>query len=193
MAAKIKYNVGTFKGYNGVAILYLATTAVSGGTEFLAYLAVVGGVDKWTFMSRSQALSGMATQDVVLSSNVDTSKIAETVPTGVADADGYLVFDNAAGLPKLNTGQGFYSLAGSGIAAWADEAGTPVTGGTGTGSTVVVTSKAKSISETLSEGAAWAMKNPIILIGIVVLLLELTGVTNLFGLRPKKKLARRRR
>lgn len=193
MAAKVKYNVGTFKGLNGTAIIYLCTTNVSGGTEFLAYLAVVGGVDKWTFMSRSQAQSLMATNDVVLSSNVDLTKIAETVPTGVADGDGYLVFDNATGLPKLNSGQGFYSIAGAGIAAWTDEVGTPVTGGTGGGSTVVVTSKAKTLSETLSEGAAWAMKNPIILIGIVVLGLELFGITNLFGLRPKKKLARRRR
>lgn len=192
MAAKVKYNVGTFKGYNGTAIIYLATTNITGGTEFLAYLAVVGGVDKWTFMSRSQAQSLMATQDVVLSSNVDLTKIAETVPTGVADGDGYLVFDNAASLPKLNTGQGFYSIAGSGISAWADEPGTPVTGGNGGGSTVVVTSAAKTLSETISEAVTWVTKNPLILVLILFALSELLGLTNVLGLK-KKKGARRRR
>lgn len=193
MAAKVKYNVGTFKGLNGTAILYLATTSLSGGSEFLTYLAVVGGTDKWLFMSRSQAQSLMATQDVVLSSNVDLTKIAETVPTGVADADGYMVFDNAASLPKLNTGQGFYSLTGSGISAWADQPGTPVTGGSGGGSTVVVTSSAKTLSETLSEGVTWVTKNPIILILIVFGMLELLGITNLLGLKKKKRLSRARR
>lgn len=192
MAAKVKYNVGTFKGMNGTAIVYLATTAISGGTEFLAYLATVGGVDKWMFMSRSQAQSLMATQDLVLSSNVDLTKIAEAIPTGVADGDGYLVFDNAAGLAKLNTGQGFYSITGTGIAAWADEAGTPVTGGSGGGSTVVVTSAAKSLTESISEAVTWVTKNPLILVLILFALSELLGLTNVLGLK-KKKTARRRR
>lgn len=191
MAAKVQYNVGTFKGINGTANIYLAKT--EGGSLFLAYLAAVGGVDKWLFMSRSQAQSLMATQDVVLSSNVDLTKIAETVPTGVADGDGYLVFDNAAGLAKLNTGQGFYAITGTGIAAWSDEVGTPVTGGSGSGSTVVVTSAAKTLSESLSEAVTWVTKNPLILVLILFALSELFGLTNVLGLKKKKGVRARRR
>jgi hypothetical protein len=154
----------------------------------------VSGVDKWTYLSRSQAQAEMAVQKLVLSSNIDLTKIADAAPSGVIDGDGIVIIDNGAALPKLSTGQALYSLKGDGQANYTADVGTPVTGGSGSGSTVVVTSAgAKTLSETISEAVTWVTKNPLILVLILFGLSELLGLTSVLGLKKKKRVAVRRR
>jgi len=188
--SKIQYNVGTFKGLLGTAILYIAKT--SAGTEFITYLVLEGNTEYWTFMSRTSLQSLMITKDVVISSNVDVSKLPDVAPDGVLDANGHVILDNATGLLRLSTGQGYYTLKGSGIADYTKDPGEPTSGGDGSGSTVVIASKAKTFSETISEAVTWATKNPLIIIVILFALSELFGLTNLLGLKKKKPVKKRR-
>jgi len=191
--AKLQYNVATFKGLNGTAVVYLAKT--DGGTQFLTYKALNGdpAVEKWTYLSRTGLQSYMANGDASISSTVDVSKLADAAPSGVLDANGWVILDNAGDVPRLYSGQAFYSLKGTGISDYTGETGTAVGGtGTGGGSTVVISNTAKTLSETISEGVTWVTKNPLILIAALFLLSELFGLTNLLGLK-KKKTARRRR
>jgi hypothetical protein len=136
----------------------------------------------------------MSKSKLVLSSNIDLTKIAEVAPSGTTDGDGYVIIDNGSGLPKLSTGQGMYSLKGDGVASYTAEVGTPVTGnGGGNGSTVIVSAAAKTLSETISEGVTWVSKNPLILALIAFAAAELLGLTNVLGLKKKKRLSRARR
>ena len=195
--ANVQYNVGTFIGQLGTAVVYLAKT--TGGTEFLTYKATVtiagAPAEKWTFMSRSGMQAYLAGNSATISSNIDLTKMADKAPDGVLDADGYVIIDNGAGLPRLYTSQAFYSLKGSDIAEYKGETGTPVSGGkTSDGSTVVINSSAKTISEYITEATTYASKNPLI-IGLIILVAgELFGFWNLTGvIRPKKKLKTARR
>ncbi|WP_353720180.1 hypothetical protein [Dyadobacter sp. 676] len=189
--AKVQYNVGTFKGYLGTAVLYLAKTA--SGTEFLTYLALENQTEYWTYMSRTAAQGYMLSNDVILSSNIDVSKLPDAAPDGVLDANGHVIIDNGNGLPRLSTGQGYYTLKGEGIADYSDDVGTP-TSGTKTNSTVVVASGAKTLSESLTEAGEWAKKNWVILVIIGVVLLEVFGITHILdSLSGKKKTLKKRR
>lgn len=187
--ANVQYNVGTFIGLLGTAVVYSAKT--TGGTEFLTYKATVtiagAPVEKWTFMSRSGMQAYLAGNSATISSNIDLTKMADKAPDGVLDADGYVVIDNGANLPRLYTSQAFYSLKGTDIAAFTGDTGTPISGGKdGSGSTVVINSSAKTISEYVTEAVTFVTKNPLILIAIAFGVSELFGWTNVLGLHKKK-------
>jgi hypothetical protein len=128
--AKVKYNVGTFKGYLGIANIFLAET--EGGTQFLVHKVsvTVGGVtsEKFVFTARSAMQSYMLSGDGVLSSNIDLSKMADTAPTGVLDADGYAIIDNGTDVPRIFNSNAFYSIKGEGINDFTGDVGTPVSG-----------------------------------------------------------------
>jgi hypothetical protein len=189
--AKVQYNVGTFKGYLGIAVVYLAKTA--SGSEFLAYLALEGVDEYWTFMSRTSAQSYMLGNDMFLTSNIDVTKMPDVAPDGVLDANGHVMIDNGTGLPRISTGQGYYTLKGEGIADYTDDVGTP-TSGNKNNSTVVVASGAKTLSENLTEAGEWAKKNWVILVIGGVILLEVFGVTHIVdSLGGKKKPVKKRR
>lgn len=190
--SKIQYNVGTFKGYLGTAVLYLAKTTA--GTDFITYLALEGNTEYWTYMSRTGLQGYMLSNDVIISSNIDISKLADVAPDGVLDANGHVLLENAANLPRLSTGQPYYSLKGEGMPDYASDTGTPTTGNPdSTGNTVVIASKAKTFSESISEAVTWATKNPLLIIGIAFLLSELLGFTHVLGLTKKKPAKKRRR
>lgn len=188
--SKVQYNIGTFKGLLGTAILYLAKT--NSGTEFITHKVLEGSDEFWSYVSRTALQSQMLSNDSIISSNIDVSKLADVAPDGVLDANGHVIIDNGDDLPRLATGQPYYSLKGAGIADYTEDTGTPTGGNTNTGGTVVIANKAKTISETLSEAVTWVTKNPLILIVILFALSELLGLTNLLGLRKKKPVKKRR-
>lgn len=186
----VQYNVGTFKGYNGTAVIYLGEA--SGGTKFLLYKVLEESTEFWKFMPRSAMQSYMAGGDATLSSNIDLTKMPDTAPDGVLDAEGNVSVDNGAGLPRLYDSQAFYSIKGTGIAVYTGDIGTPLSGAK-SGSTVVVTSTNKTMSETISDLTTWVTSNWIWVAVGVFALLEVFGVTHFLGLNKKKKAARRRR
>ncbi|HEV7378976.1 MAG TPA: hypothetical protein VGN64_04235, partial [Dyadobacter sp.] len=152
--SKILYNVATFKGLLGTAVVYLAET--EGGTQFLVHkiqVTVAGApVDKWQYTARSAMQSYLGLGEATISSSIDMSKIADAAPSGVLDADGFAIISNGATAPRLYTSQAFYSLKGEGISDYTGDKGTPVTGSNG--QTVVINSTSKTMSETISEVTA---------------------------------------
>ncbi|GGB98435.1 hypothetical protein [Dyadobacter sediminis] len=188
--SKVQYNIGTFKGLLGTAILYLAKT--NSGTEFITHKVLEGSDEFWAYISRTALQGYMLSNDIVISSNIDVSKLADTAPDGVLDANGHVAIDNGNSLPRLTAGEAYYSLKGDGIADYTDDPGTPTSGNSNSSGTVVIANKSKTISETLSEAVTWVTKNPLILIVILFALSELLGLTNLLGLRKKKPAKKRR-
>jgi hypothetical protein len=189
--ANIQYNVGTWAGILGTAVIYEAKT--TGGEKFLCYKALQSDdSEKWEFMSRSGFQSQMVLQKATLAAAVSLDSYADVVPAGVLNANGFVQIGNDTDtpLPRLFTNQALFSLRGKEIAAYT---GTDVSSRTGGDSgTIVINSNGRTISEVATEGVDWVTKNPLIIVAIGFIMLELFGVTNFLGLK-KKKTAKRRR
>lgn len=194
---KVKYSVGYLTGSNGTGNIYLCET--TGGTEFLAMIWLLAGPSlEWKFLPRSTVQSHLGNSKASISGDIDLSKMPETAPSGLEDADGFIEFGNATDLPReYDESKPFFSIRGSGIPEYTGANSTPQTGATaktGTNTVVVTTTgNAKTgITEAITQGVDYAMKNPLLVAAIIFILLELTGATNVLGLTKKKTRARRR-
>lgn len=190
--ANIQYNVGTWVGLLGTAVIYEAKT--TGGEKFLTYKALqADDSEKWEFMSRSGFQTQMVLQKATLAAAVSLDSYAESVPTGVINAQGFVTIDNDtdAGLARLFTNQALFSLRGKEISEYTGKDLSSRTG-SGESGTIVINSNAKTISEIATEGVDWVAKNPLIVVAVAFLALELFGVTSFLGLKKKKGSKRRR-
>jgi hypothetical protein len=194
--ASIQYNVGTWKGLLGTANVYEAKSSSTAKVLIYKALQPDNTTEKWMFMPRSAANGEYVRGNLVLAAARKLEDYEEIAPTGLLDANGFVIVDNdtTPTLPRLFVNQGLFSLKGNGVAAYDGTDLTSRTGPDAAASTVVINSTSKTVSEMLSEGVTWVTKNPLILIAIAFIGLELFGVTHFLGLNKKKKtLARRRR
>lgn len=194
---KVLYFVGWLQGQNGRGNIYLCET--TGGTQFLAMIWLMPDASlKWKFLSRSTLQSHLGNSLASISGDIDISKMPETAPSGLEDADGFIVFTNATGLPReYDASKSFFSLKGTGVPEYTGANSAPQTGATaktGTNTVVVTTANnAKTgVTEAITQGVDYAMKNPLLVAAIIFVLLELAGVTNVLGLSKKKGRTRRR-
>ncbi len=121
--AKLKYNVGSMAGQNGVGVIYLGAT--DAGAEFLFVLhdhdANAGTAPKPLFLSKSSIanLIESASPNCMIARVVNFAGLMESPVTGLLDADGFITISNApTTFPRLFDGSiALFSVKGTDVAA----------------------------------------------------------------------------
>lgn len=117
MDSKILANVGSLRGTNGTAVIYVGKTA--GGTFYLAYKMLEGGVTTWRYLSLSALKNAIALGDVMLATDFNLDLVTDiALPDFTDKVAPYPKVEgitNGADLPRLYSLENPYVQKGEGI------------------------------------------------------------------------------